>query len=528
MKKQILSVILLLAATLLPAQDSGNRSYCEASAQNQAENILYVVIGSIDNWSGWSPYNDFTSMSTLVEPGNSYTLTVLIAYPEVGDIIGIWVDWNGDEIFNEEMALISGNPWAPPPATITCPPGTPNGTYRMRIRLQRTGTPEPCGVTDWGEVEDYSVVVLNPPEISIDPLSINTLITGHNSISRESLEISNSGGGPLTWNANIICGEIANHCLDFNGVDQYVHVDQPFPSFSQYTIEFWRYSDGSSSTVWPRMITMLQDDYHSPDYIVIEHNGPDQNTFEITVDADPHHYKTFVNVSAYQNQWLHVALTFDGSMTTTYLNGQVAHQSSSGPASFQINKMQIGGCAMPQIGLYRYFNGRMDEVRIWNVARTQEQIQDCMDSTFCEPQAGMMAYWKLDENTGSVITDETGNLADGMIENGAPWHTPGAPLVNDCNPPFPMPVIEVTPAEGTIPPGSSAQVNLTFQSGDIPFDIYNCSLNISSNDPDEGDLTVPLSVTIAELIFVPVSNWALVLGAVLMVGLVVWFWWRRS
>jgi hypothetical protein len=526
MKKLIISLhLIILAATFLPAQENGNRSYCAASAQNQSELIIYVVMGSIDNWSGWYPYSDFTSMSTLVVPGNSYTLTVLIAYPEVGDIIGVWVDWNGDEIFNEEMVLISGNPWMPPPGTITCPPGTPDGTYRMRIRLQRTGIPEPCGVTDWGEVEDYSLVVLTPPDISLNPLTVNTNIPGYNRTSSENLEIFNTGLGDLTWDASIDCEEaIGNVCLDFNGADQYIHIDQPFPSFSQYTVEFWRYSEGSSTTSWPRMITMLQDDYHSPDYIVIEHNGPDQNTFEITVDADANHYKAFVDVSAYQNQWLHVALTFDGSMTTTYLNGQVAHQSSSGTASFQINKSQIGGCNMPLIGLYRYFNGRLDEIRFWNVARTQQQIQDCMDSTFCEPQAGMMAYWKLDENTGSVITDETGNMADGIIENGAPWYTPGAPLVNDCITPVPAPVIEVTPASGLIPPGGSAQVNLTFHSGDLPFGVYNdCSLIITSNDPDEGDLTVPLSVTVAEPNLVPVADWAVVLGVVLMVGLVAWY-----
>jgi len=531
MKRQILSCIVLFIVVSASAQDNGNRSFCAASAQNQAENIILVGIenGGINNWSGWAPYSDYTTMSHQVMPGNSFTLWVLISYPEVGDIIGIWVDWNGDEIFNEEMVPIIGNPWAPPPAIITCPPGTPNGTYRMRVRLQRFGTLEPCGVTEWGEVEDYSIVVFGPPEISISPLSINTSITGHNSISQEALEITNSGDGPLTWNANILCGEIPNHCLDFNGSDQYVHVDQPFPSFSQYTVEFWRYSEGTSTTGWPRMITMLQDDYHSPDYIVIEHNASVQNTFEITVDADANHYKAFVDVSAYQNQWLHVALTFDGSTTTTYLNGQVADQSTSGPASFQINKMQIGGCNMPLIGLYRYFNGRMDEVRIWNVARTQQQIQECMDSTFCESQEGMMAYWKFDNNFGSVISDETGNMADGIIENGALWYTPGAPIINDCFPPVPEPEIDANPASGIIPPGGFTHLNLTFNSGDIPFGVYNdCRLNISSNDEDESYLTVPLRVSVNDQsAVVPLAGWAVVLGMVMMVAMVVW-WWRRG
>jgi hypothetical protein len=139
----------------------------------------------------------------------------------------------------------------------------------------------------------------------------------------------------------------------------------------------------------------------------------------------------------------------------------------------------------------------------------------------------MLAYWKLNENSGSVITDETGNMSAGIIENGAVWFTPGAPLNNDCIPPVLAPVVDILPVAGTIPPGGYTDVHLTFHSGDLPPGIYNaCKLFINSNDFDESKITVPMGVTITLPNVVPVSDWALVLGVVLMVVVSV-MWWRR-
>jgi hypothetical protein len=528
-KLTISSILFLLASTMMLAQDNGGRSYCAGSG-NCDEYISRVTIGSINNSTGCSNYGNYTSLSTSLPSSGSETITVVLGTPYGGDIAGAWIDWNQDGLFNESMITFTGTPFTQFTGSITVPPDAMAGATCLRVRMQYYGTLLPCGSTMYGEVEDYTVIVpaLTHPEITVDPLAVSTIIAGSNSTSLETVKISNTGDGDLDWNAGISCEVVENHCLDFNGVNQYVHVDQAFPSFAQYTLEFWRYSNGASTSGWPRMITMVQNPDHSGDCIVIEHTGSDQNTLEITVnDGIFNNYKAYVDVSAYQNQWVHFAMTYNGSTTTFYINGQVKDNKSSMTAWFNIQSTQVGGCVMPMIGLYRYFNGRLDEIRFWNVARTQQQIQDCMDSTFCEPQAGMLAYWKLNENSGSVITDETGNMSAGIIENGAVWFTPGAPLNNDCIPPVLAPVVDILPVAGTIPPGGYTDVHLTFHSGDLPPGIYNaCKLFINSNDFDESKITVPMGVTITLPNVVPVSDWALVLGVVLMVVVSV-MWWRR-
>ena len=58
----------------------------------------------------------------------------------------------------------------------------------------------------------------------------------------------------------------------------------------------------------------------------------------------------------------------------------------------------------------------IDEVRVWNYARTQAQLQAAMNTEFCGPQAGLMVYYKFNQgvaggsNTGQTILDDASPL----------------------------------------------------------------------------------------------------------------------
>ncbi|MFY7884352.1 MAG: T9SS type A sorting domain-containing protein, partial [Dolichospermum sp.] len=51
------------------------------------------------------------------------------------------------------------------------------------------------------------------------------------------------------------------------------------------------------------------------------------------------------------------------------------------------------------------FNGNMDEVRIWNTARTQSEIAGNMNNCLMGNESGLRNYFKLNENIGSTVTD---------------------------------------------------------------------------------------------------------------------------
>src|SRR5258705_161725 len=75
------------------------------------------------------------------------------------------------------------------------------------------------------------------------------------------------------------------------------------------------------------------------------------------------------------NVWTHLAATFDGATVRLYVNGvQVASQAQTAPLATTTGTLQIGGDSYPN----EFFAGRIDEVRIYNRALTQAEIQSDM------------------------------------------------------------------------------------------------------------------------------------------------------
>ncbi len=75
------------------------------------------------------------------------------------------------------------------------------------------------------------------------------------------------------------------------------------------------------------------------------------------------------------NTWSHIAATYDGANIRLYVNGvQVASQARTGTIAGSSNPLQIGGDAI----YGQYFNGTIDEARIYSTALTAAQIQSDM------------------------------------------------------------------------------------------------------------------------------------------------------
>jgi len=77
------------------------------------------------------------------------------------------------------------------------------------------------------------------------------------------------------------------------------------------------------------------------------------------------------------NAWTHLAMTYDGSRLKLLVNGvEVANAAVSGVFSATSNPLQIGGNSL----FGEYFSGKIDEVKVYNVARTAAQIKADMNA----------------------------------------------------------------------------------------------------------------------------------------------------
>ncbi|MEO5905955.1 MAG: GEVED domain-containing protein, partial [Saprospiraceae bacterium] len=146
-------------------------AYCDAgSNDNSFEFIQNVTIGNFSHSSTVTTYgySDFTNYIITLEQESISELAITNGQPFQSDAILVWIDWNFDGDFDDESELVydtgpSGeNTFF---ATVIVPEMASRGITRMRIRLHDTGDGpnySPCGNSQWGEVEDYSILVKGP------------------------------------------------------------------------------------------------------------------------------------------------------------------------------------------------------------------------------------------------------------------------------------------------------------------------------------------------------------------------------
>src|SRR5206468_8362897 len=65
--------------------------------------------------------------------------------------------------------------------------------------------------------------------------------------------------------------------------------------------------------------------------------------------------------------------------------------------------------------------GMLYEVRIWNIARSQSEIQANMNHRLTGSEAYLLAYWAFDEGVGTTALDSTGHGLNGALVNGPTW-----------------------------------------------------------------------------------------------------------
>ncbi|MEM1041117.1 MAG: LamG-like jellyroll fold domain-containing protein [Bacteroidota bacterium] len=173
------------------------------------------------------------------------------------------------------------------------------------------------------------------------------------------------------------------------------------------------------------------------------------------------------------NVWQHVAATYDGATMRIYVDGaEVAARSLSHSITANDFALRVGSSEnSPE----RTFPGGIDEVRVWNVARTPEQIAASQE-TVDPASEGLVGYWRFDEGAGQAVSDATGNADPGTLgasdafgsddpawtlfavdaEDGAP----GLPTAYALDAAYPNPFRTATTVRFTLPEPGTVRLTL--------------------------------------------------------------------
>ena len=128
--------------------------------------------------------------------------------------------------------------------------------------------------------------------------------------------------------------------------------------------------------------------------------------------------------------WHHVAISYNGVTLTAYIDGIVEWTSNKNLNTVGSNNF-LG--RSNHAGAEQFYNGSLDEVRVWNVALTQTQIRDwmCTKLTNSYPSlCNLVACYRADGTSGTSLTDNR-NAFDGTLSGGVTWITSGAPIGNE-------------------------------------------------------------------------------------------------
>jgi len=169
--------------------------------------------------------------------------------------------------------------------------------------------------------------------------------------------------------------------------------------------------------------------------------------------ATPDNSKIYANPGAVTaGVWQHFAFVVHNGRAWLYLDGEI-HSSCGGSMGNCWNQNEVRNVPnlnTPQVTTSRVSVGRqnspegfidheyiglLDEVRMWNVARTAKQIRQNMNKTLnLRKASGLVAYWRMNEGSGQVAADGTGNGHDQQLGNTGgndaadpAWVSPGKP-----------------------------------------------------------------------------------------------------
>lgn len=152
--------------------------------------------------------------------------------------------------------------------------------------------------------------------------------------------------------------------------------------------------------------------------------------FETTMQFTDQNRNVTTSAIYPKNQWYHVATTWDGAYAKTYINGNLAATSvnwSAFSVSSAQNNWYIG---RSQSGAGRgILNGKLDEIKYYNYARTSGQIIEDMNGGHPlggSPVGSQVGYWKFDEGYGITANNSGsgGTTLNGTI-TGTPWTNNG-------------------------------------------------------------------------------------------------------
>ncbi|MFY0608467.1 MAG: T9SS type A sorting domain-containing protein [Cyclobacteriaceae bacterium] len=273
-----------------------------------------------------------------------------------------------------------------------------NGSLMATVPLSQTT------FQDWnvfpGEYYTYEIVTSNEYGEShaqevIGFLNPNGRITGN---------VSTQSGSPVS-DVKVTLAPNLGRTLSFDGVDDYVFfTDEVLELDSIYTVEGWfRNLEAKEQTIFSALDSatttpIVKISLTEAGRLQYYHDGNGDGDATILTSKDVY------NVDNFERQWHHFAAVYGDETTYLYVNGQrVAEIATPDDDVTKVCQIELGKDGKDLFS--GYFQGHLDEFRVWSMERSREDLRKFDDITLIGTETGLQHYWKFDERFGDKIYD---------------------------------------------------------------------------------------------------------------------------
>jgi hypothetical protein len=210
-----------------------------------------------------------------------------------------------------------------------------------------------------------------------------------------------------------------NFALDLNGAGDYVRVpDNPSLDLSgRFTVAAWIYIE--EYTEWASIVTKGE----TVNNFTIHQSGP-------LGGSEPGHLRFtggLVDLPVFLesetqiplNEWHFVAITWDGAMLRFYLDGNPDGSGSLVGTLDTNDEPLFIGADFPGSG--EFWNGKIDEVRIWNEALSPAHVRASMHGSASPLSRALVGSWNLNEGSGTTAADRSRFSNHGSLIGSPSW-----------------------------------------------------------------------------------------------------------
>ena len=312
---------------------------------------------------------------------------------------------------------------------------------------------------------DDAGVTVNGSSLDVDPSVYSSLADGGSEVIEYSYDITDGNGGAIAQTATLTINGI-NHApilsktgaLAFDGVNDYVDIPNHPSPVTQITVEAWAKSD---TNAWNSIGSLVS---QRSGFVLHPMQGGKGMRFLIYREGGVSSIEFWPGESFDITEWHHYAGTYDGNNMYLYIDG-VQVQSGWFPGLQLVSDNGTLTIGRDDGFNDRYLDGQIDDVRIWDVARSATQIQDNYQNPLNGNEAGLVGYYTFDDGTATDLgsTNNPGTLVGGVTTATGPLEHS---LTASLNPGDPNLTVDLL-SGASDPDGDSLTVaNLTLINGD--------------------------------------------------------------